>query len=160
MSSACRHNLKLLLMPKRQDVSKTYLENIVRRLVTCGVAQSVRGVGGGFVLAREPSQIRVYKVVPALEGPLDLSLCTSNASVCERAGRCATQGLLRNLSEKLQRELGTVTLGVSRKTTGISTAQQTPSSHNSSVAPLGGCPLIALPPSLWACLERQIALLL
>ena len=51
-------------MPER------FLLQILRSLVTHGILKSTRGVDGGYVLLREPSQVSLLDVIEAIEGPL------------------------------------------------------------------------------------------
>ncbi len=52
---------------KRLGVSPSYLMKITRRLVVAEIIMSTHGVGGGYVLSRNPSEIRLSDVVRATE---------------------------------------------------------------------------------------------
>lgn len=43
---------------EREDISFKYLEQLARPLVQAGLLRSVRGKGGGYVLASDPAAIR------------------------------------------------------------------------------------------------------
>ena len=47
----------------RQDISLFYMEQLFRQLRNFGVVKSVRGPGGGYVLAKDPKDIRVLDVL-------------------------------------------------------------------------------------------------
>lgn len=51
----------------RQDVSLPYLEQLFVKLRRAGLVESVRGPGGGYRLARTPSEIRVSDVLEAVD---------------------------------------------------------------------------------------------
>jgi len=51
----------------RQDVSLPYLEQLFVKLRRAGLVDSVRGPGGGYRLARPPSEIRVSDVLEAVD---------------------------------------------------------------------------------------------
>jgi Rrf2 family iron-sulfur cluster assembly transcriptional regulator len=51
----------------RQDVSLPYLEQLFVKLRRAGLVDSVRGPGGGYRLARSPSEIRVSDVLEAVD---------------------------------------------------------------------------------------------
>lgn len=51
----------------RQDVSLPYLEQLFVKLRRAGLVDSVRGPGGGYRLARAPSEIRVSDVLEAVD---------------------------------------------------------------------------------------------
>jgi len=56
---------------KRQDVSLPYLEQLFVKLRRAGLVTSVRGPGGGYKLAKSPSDIRVSDVLGAVDETID-----------------------------------------------------------------------------------------
>jgi Rrf2 family iron-sulfur cluster assembly transcriptional regulator len=56
---------------KRQDISLAYLEQLFVKLRRAGLVESVRGPGGGYRLARPPSEIRVVEVLSAVDETVD-----------------------------------------------------------------------------------------
>ena len=52
---------------KRQDISLPYLEQLFVKLRRAGLVASVRGPGGGYKLARSPSEIRVSDILVAVD---------------------------------------------------------------------------------------------
>lgn len=56
---------------KRQDISLPYLEQLFVKLRRAELVTSVRGPGGGYRLARAPSEIRVIDILSAVEETLD-----------------------------------------------------------------------------------------
>jgi len=57
----------LAAVSKRQDISLPYLEQLFVKLRRAGLVESVRGPGGGYRLARDPSEIRVSEVLEAVD---------------------------------------------------------------------------------------------
>jgi Rrf2 family iron-sulfur cluster assembly transcriptional regulator len=51
----------------RQKISLTYLEQLFVRLRRAGLVESVRGPGGGYMLAKPSSEIRVSDVLEAVD---------------------------------------------------------------------------------------------
>ena len=52
---------------ERQDISLSYLEQLFGKLRRYALVESVRGPGGGYRLARAPSEIRVSEVMEAVD---------------------------------------------------------------------------------------------
>ena len=52
----------------RQNIRGPYLDQILAVLKREGIVRSIRGAGGGYTLARSPSQITVGQVVRAVVG--------------------------------------------------------------------------------------------
>ena len=97
-------------MAERQDISATYLEQLMLRLASHGLVRTVRGRGGGFVLSRPPSRIVMDEVVEALEGPTDLVECVGNPGLCYRAPSCVTREIWKEVSQDITDHLGRISL--------------------------------------------------
>lgn len=57
---------------QRQEISVGYLESIFSMLKKAGLVRSVKGAGGGYLLARPAADIRVGEVLEALEGDMSI----------------------------------------------------------------------------------------
>ena len=51
---------------ERQNLSERYLEQLMSLLKKAGLVQSIRGAGGGYVLAKDAGEISVGDVLRAL----------------------------------------------------------------------------------------------
>lgn len=75
----------------RQQVSKKYLEIIVKDLVSRKLITGVSGKGGGYKLCRRPEEYPVGEILELMEGSLATVAClTSGAEPCPRADSCQT----------------------------------------------------------------------
>lgn len=59
--------MTLAEISKRQDISLPYLEQLFVKLRRARIVEAVRGPGGGYKLAKAPSEIRVSEVLEAVE---------------------------------------------------------------------------------------------
>ena len=59
--------LSLAEISKRQDISLPYLEQLFVKLRRAGLVESVRGPGGGYRLAKAPSEVRVSDILGAVD---------------------------------------------------------------------------------------------
>ncbi len=59
--------LSLTDLSKRQDISLPYLEQLFVKLRRAELVESVRGPGGGYRLAKSPSDIRVVEILSAVD---------------------------------------------------------------------------------------------
>ncbi len=57
---------------ERQKISMNYLEQVFASLRKAGLVKSIKGAQGGYILAHEPSSIKVGDVLKVLEGKLSL----------------------------------------------------------------------------------------
>lgn len=71
-------------MAEKEELPADYTEKILRRLRQAGIVNSVRGVSGGFELARDASEISVKDVIEATEGSTFEINCTQHPVGTER----------------------------------------------------------------------------
>ncbi len=84
-------NVALKDIAERQQISKKYLEIIVRDLVKGGMLEGVSGKGGGYRLCRRPEEYTVYEIIEVTEGTLAPVACLEeNAKACPLAPECHT----------------------------------------------------------------------
>ncbi len=84
---------------RRQDVSLPYLEQLFVKLRRAGLVASVRGPGGGYRLARPPSEIRVVDILGAVDETVDAMHKGAGASGASSGSRA--QSLTNRLWESL-----------------------------------------------------------
>ena len=76
---------------ERQDISKKYLEVIVKDLVTSGLLQSMSGKGGGYRLSRPAGDYQIGEILETMEGPLASVACLADRNYqCSRKDKCKT----------------------------------------------------------------------
>jgi Rrf2 family protein len=75
----------------RQEISKKYLEIIVKDLVAGGFLIGASGKGGGYKLCRRPEEYSVGEIIELMEGSLSPVACLSRKDFdCARQGGCKT----------------------------------------------------------------------
>jgi Rrf2 family protein len=95
---------------RRENISEKYLSIIVIRLRGAGLVASVRGVNGGYNLAKDPVQITLIEVVTVLEGNCHLVHCVKNSSACSRAPQCASRDVWILMCDSITETLSSITL--------------------------------------------------
>ena len=75
----------------RQEISKKYLEIIVKDMVSGGLLVGASGKGGGYKLLRKPEEYTVGEIIELMEGSLATVACLADgAAPCPRAAACET----------------------------------------------------------------------
>ena len=75
----------------RQEISKKYLEIIVKDMVAGGFLTGASGKGGGYRLCRKPEEYTLGEVLERMEGPMNTVAClAAGAAPCPRASACPT----------------------------------------------------------------------
>lgn len=95
---------------EEEEIPIRYLEQIIIPLKLNKLIKSMRGSGGGYILARPPSQIRVSEIILTLEGPLTLVDCVEDADYCPRSPFCATRKVWAKASQLLFEYFNNLTL--------------------------------------------------
>ncbi|MBN1225339.1 MAG: Rrf2 family transcriptional regulator [Candidatus Aminicenantes bacterium] len=95
---------------REEDISIRYLEQIIIPLKMKKLVKSIRGAGGGHILAKSPSQIKLIEIIEALEGPLALVDCIESKDECGRIPLCATYEVWKEASTMLKNYFETNTL--------------------------------------------------
>ncbi|HSF96314.1 MAG TPA: Rrf2 family transcriptional regulator [Thermohalobaculum sp.] len=86
---------------ERQDISLAYLEQLFVRLRRAGIVESVRGPGGGYLLARPPAELRISEVMAAVDERLNAMGCDGKWEEGQGCGRSKEACLTHNLWEQL-----------------------------------------------------------
>jgi len=92
------------------DIPKQYLEQLLGSLRRNGLIRTVRGVNGGYQIAKPAAEITLLDIIDAMEGPLELCDCISDESQCTKSGSCRVRGVWEQLTATINRELAKVTL--------------------------------------------------
>ena len=91
----------------RTGLPQPYLEQILLALKGAGLVRSKRGVGGGYVLARPPEQIRLSEIVSAVDGPIVLGDFGEphEGGACDHEGQCVLLAIWNAVGQRVRREL-------------------------------------------------------
>ena len=96
---------------KRQEISKQYLEQIVSLLNTSDMLRTNRGKLGGYMLAKDPADCTVGKVLRITERGLAPVACLEHeVNHCDRVDLCKTLPMWTGLHSAILEYLDGVTL--------------------------------------------------
>lgn len=95
---------------EREGISLKYLEQLVRPLMNAGLLRSVRGKGGGYVLAKPAARVRAGDILRAAEGERSTVACEGLDGACGRSDLCSTVKFWTGLEETIDAYVDGVTL--------------------------------------------------
>ncbi|MBQ8184996.1 MAG: Rrf2 family transcriptional regulator [Lachnospiraceae bacterium] len=97
---------------ERQNISESYLEQLIAKLRKAGLVSSVRGAGGGYVLAKAPEEISVGDILRALEGNLNPVECSGfqEEQGCSGAGVCVTKYVWKRINDSINQTVDEIKL--------------------------------------------------
>ena len=97
---------------ERTGLPQPYLEQILLALKGAGLVRSKRGVGGGYVLARDPDDITLGQIVSAVDGPIvagDFGEPHQNGA-CDHEGQCVLLAIWSVVGAHMRQHLDGYTL--------------------------------------------------
>lgn len=93
-----------------QGLSLAYLEQLFLRLRRAGLVTAARGPGGGYRLARRPSEISLGEIVRGVDEPIQATRCEEGGPGCLAGERCLTHDLWAELGDHIRLFLERLTL--------------------------------------------------
>jgi Rrf2 family iron-sulfur cluster assembly transcriptional regulator len=126
---------------QRQEISLSYLEQLFAKVRRNGLVKSVRGPGGGYLLARSAEDTRISDAIMAVDEPIRATRCKPNTGTgCQSdKSRCLTHDLWEELTHQIHLFLSSVSLAdvVNRRILGKSQLGE-PLEGDGAAAPANG----------------------
>lgn len=96
----------------RQNISISYLEQLMAKLKKAGLVASTRGVNGGYRLGKPAEEISVGDVLRVLEGSLEAAQCSGMEadSPCENQDICVTKYVWKRINDSITQAVDTIML--------------------------------------------------
>lgn len=99
------------------DLPYPLLSNVLKDLAQARLVSSTRGQSGGYELAGDPERTTLMEIITAVEGPLQLSLCTDTSAGltivgqgCSHETCCPIRSPIRQLHQRIANMLEQTTL--------------------------------------------------
>lgn len=97
------------VIAERNDIPYRFTLKILRKIVQAGIIKSQRGVNGGYVLNKRPSEITFREVIEVIDGEVAINKCFENPSICRQSGICKVRKKLYDVQKSLSDELEEIT---------------------------------------------------
>lgn len=105
----------LTSIAERQNISVSYLEQLMAKLRKAELVTSVRGVNGGYMLTRSAQEISVGDVLRALEGDLKPVDCAGIGSGkethCSGSDRCISKIVWQRINDSINQTIDSIYIG-------------------------------------------------
>jgi Rrf2 family iron-sulfur cluster assembly transcriptional regulator len=92
----------LKIISQEEGISAKYLERIVSDLKKSKIVKSIKGKGGGYVLANAPQKMKAGQVIEAVEGPIAVKCYGTK---CQMKHRCPSSVVWIKLGEQIKKTL-------------------------------------------------------
>lgn len=111
LAAASRGNpVTLKDIARQEGISELYLQQLFAKLRRRRLVRSVRGPGGGFILARHPSQITIGEIIRSAEGKEARVGCRKAGRKCGMIETCRTQNMWDTLESRIDGFLDSITV--------------------------------------------------
>ena len=94
---------------EKNDIPYRFTLKILRKIVQAGIIKSYRGVNGGYVLNKKPSEITLKDVIETIDGKIAINKCMENPESCKNNGICKVQRKLYKVQKVLADEMSKIT---------------------------------------------------
>ncbi len=86
------------------------MAKVLQRLARRGLVTSHQGTRGGYRLARAAAIISVADIIQAIDGPLTVTACSTEAENCDQYSKCSVRDPLWRIRERIVSALDTCSL--------------------------------------------------
>ena len=93
-----------------QQISEKYISRLVIDLRRAHLIRSVRGINGGFFLAKLPEEITLLDILETMEGPISVVDCVRSPEKCHRQRLCPARNIWKDLNEGIRDLTAKITL--------------------------------------------------
>lgn len=97
-------------LAERTHLELTTVSKVLKALAQAGLVEGLRGVNGGYRLARPTHEVSLFEIVEAIEGRLEMTECSGEHSRCEHEPHCGLAPHWRRVNDVIADALRSMTL--------------------------------------------------
>ena len=86
------------------------LAKVLQSLSQSGIIEAQKGIGGGYRMLRDASDVTLTEVFESIEGPVHMVMCTQDDGCCSLEERCTIKNGLHNLERRFTEFFNTIKL--------------------------------------------------
>jgi Rrf2 family protein len=95
---------------EQYDIPIELMAKVLQQLARRGLLSSHQGTRGGYRLARGASAISVADIIQAIDGPLTVTACSTDAENCGQYAKCSVRDPLWRIKDRILVALATCSL--------------------------------------------------
>jgi Rrf2 family protein len=95
---------------EQYDIPVELMAKVLQRLARRGLVTSHQGTRGGYRLSRPASIISAADIIQAIDGPLTVTACSTEAENCDQYAKCSVRDPLWRIRERIVSALATCSL--------------------------------------------------
>jgi Rrf2 family protein len=105
-----QHACSATEIAEEYGISTMLMAKVLQKLARQRIVSAKHGASGGYLLAKEPSQITALDVISAIDGPLLITSCVTSHGNCGASEKCSVREPLRRVNESILGVLSNVTI--------------------------------------------------
>lgn len=86
-------------LAKKIKTPKSFLAKILQQLAKAGIVKSLRGIHGGFMLAKKPADITLFDVITTIDNSVAMNVCAIDKKACTLSNSCAVHPIWVEIKE-------------------------------------------------------------
>jgi Rrf2 family protein len=95
---------------EQYDIPVELMAKVLQRLARRGLVTSHQGTRGGYRLSRPVAQISVADIIEAIDGPLNVTACSTEDENCGQYSKCSVRDPLWKIKDRIVSALATCSL--------------------------------------------------
>jgi Rrf2 family protein len=95
---------------EQYDIPIELMAKVLQRLARRDLLVSHQGTRGGYRLSRAATAISVADIIQAIDGPLTVTACSTDAENCDQYGKCSVRDPLWRIKDRILSALATCSL--------------------------------------------------
>lgn len=97
------------VIAEENNIPYRFTLKILRKIVQAGYLKSFRGVNGGYMLNKNPSEITFRNIIEIIDGEIALNICLGETGCCSNDGSCVLRQKLQRVQDTIKEELDKIT---------------------------------------------------
>ena len=95
---------------EQYDIPVELMAKVLQRLARRGLLTSHQGTRGGYRLSKPAAAISVADIIQAIDGPLTVTACSTEAENCGQYSKCSVRDPLWRIKDRIVAALATCSL--------------------------------------------------
>ena len=95
---------------EQYDIPIELMAKVLQRLARRGLLTSHQGTRGGYRLAKPSTVISVADIIQAIDGPVTVTACSTEAENCDQYNKCSVRDPLWRIKDRILSALATCSL--------------------------------------------------
>ena len=104
------HPVSSTWLSTHTGITSQFIEQIMQKLRTAGITNSVRGARGGHILVKQPKEVTIGTILTVMEGGIELSSCLGGSDSCDRCRKCAMYEVWTELNKNFSAMVNSITI--------------------------------------------------